>query len=96
MHSFKCYKCGTDISTSTLRLGRSESCHKCSSDLHACYQCRFYDAKSYNECREPQAERVTDKAKANYCDYFEAASATANQNNDPAEAARKKLEDLFK
>jgi hypothetical protein len=32
--------------------------------------CKFYDAKVYNECRETNADRVTDKEKANFCDYF--------------------------
>lgn len=50
--------------------GRTESCPQCGHDLHCCYQCRFYDPSYNNECREPQAERVVEKEKANFCDYF--------------------------
>ena len=32
--------------------------------------CEYYDPHSYNECREPIAERVLDKEKANFCDSF--------------------------
>jgi hypothetical protein len=32
--------------------------------------CHFYDPKSYNECKETSADRIQDKEKANYCDYF--------------------------
>ncbi len=32
--------------------------------------CRFFDQKAYNQCREPSAERIIDKEKANFCDYF--------------------------
>jgi hypothetical protein len=32
--------------------------------------CQFYDTKAYNECREPMADRITEKEKANFCDYF--------------------------
>jgi hypothetical protein len=32
--------------------------------------CHFYDVKAYNECKEPMADRITDKEKANFCDYF--------------------------
>ncbi len=32
--------------------------------------CSFYDKNSYNECKEPIADRITDKEKSNYCDYF--------------------------
>ena len=46
------------------------SCEKCSQDLHTCKHCSFYDANAYNECREPSAERVSDKEKNNLCEYF--------------------------
>jgi hypothetical protein len=32
--------------------------------------CRHYDKNSYNECRESMADRITEKEKANFCDYF--------------------------
>ncbi len=32
--------------------------------------CTFYDLKVYNECRESNADRIVDKEKANFCDYF--------------------------
>jgi hypothetical protein len=35
--------------------------------------CSFYDPRSYNECRESTAERVVDKEKANYCEFFDLA-----------------------
>jgi hypothetical protein len=33
--------------------------------------CRFYDTSVANACREPVAERVTDKTRANFCGYLE-------------------------
>jgi hypothetical protein len=32
--------------------------------------CKFFDPKVYNECHETNAERIVDKEKANFCDYF--------------------------
>jgi hypothetical protein len=32
--------------------------------------CTFFDRNSYNECREPMADRITDKEKKNFCDYY--------------------------
>ncbi len=32
--------------------------------------CKFYDIHSYNECHESIAERLVDKEKANFCDFF--------------------------
>ena len=44
--------------------------------------CAFYSETSYNECKESQADRVLDKEKANYCDYFK-----ANENLTSSEKA---------
>jgi len=38
--------------------------------------CHFYDTSSYNECKEPMANRVLDKEKANFCDFFKLAGAS--------------------
>jgi len=32
--------------------------------------CKFFDPKVYNECLETNADRIVDKEKANFCDYF--------------------------
>ncbi len=51
-------------------LSYRESCEHCHADLHACKYCKNYDSTAYNECREPQAERVIDKEKNNRCDEY--------------------------
>ena len=53
-----------------------------------------YDPKVYNECREPSAEVVREKERANFCEYFEAGSqeGAAAQKKDLLSAA----EALFK
>ena len=56
--------------------------------------CEFYDKNSYNECRESSAERVVDKEKANYCDYFKLSGK--NSGVDPKQAALDALNSLFK
>jgi hypothetical protein len=55
----------------TDRVGIREECDHCGEDVHVCRNCRFYDPAVYNECREPQAEVVLEKERANRCDYFE-------------------------
>jgi hypothetical protein len=32
--------------------------------------CDFYDQVRANQCFEPQAEKVKEKGRSNYCDYF--------------------------
>lgn len=67
--SLKCFHCGTDV-TFTDRVGIRSECEKCHSDVHVCKNCVHYDPKVYNECREPQAEVIREKDRANVCDYF--------------------------
>jgi hypothetical protein len=71
----KCFKCGQELSF-TDRVGLREECGKCRSDVHVCKNCKFYDPKVYNECKEPQAEVVMEKDRANRCEYFQAGSGT--------------------
>jgi len=49
---------------------------------------------AYHRCREPQAEWVSDKEQANFCDYFE----FGREDGRPKEKddARTRLEALFK
>ena len=69
--SYYCFKCSASVDiASASNVARRDECSKCSADLHACMNCKFYDQSAYNECREPQAERVVDKDRANFCDYF--------------------------
>lgn len=69
--SITCYKCHKEIKIeSNQDIARSEECLYCYTSLRCCHMCKFYDKNSYNECREPTAERVIDKEKANFCDFF--------------------------
>ena len=52
------------------KVARTEECPYCSRSLHCCRMCTFYDQKVYNECHESNADRIVDKEKSNFCDYF--------------------------
>lgn len=88
-----CFQCGQSIPVVGV-VGRREDCSKCGADLHVCKNCEFYDSKSYNECKEPQADRVVEKERANFCDYFSPSSG--GQTQDKAVALRAAAEALFK
>lgn len=93
---YHCFKCGTDVAVgANNQVGFKESCDKCLSDLHCCRNCSFYDNTAYNNCRESSAERVVEKEKANYCDYFRFGDGKGGKNS-AADDARKKLDDIFK
>ena len=92
-----CFHCGIEISLAPGQtIGRSDTCDKCNSDLHACLNCRHYDEKAYNNCREPQADRVLDKDRRNFCDLFSPATEARGKASPDKNAAMKKLDDLFK
>ncbi len=88
-----CPSCKTEMAISD-KVGFREECPKCRADLHVCIACHFYDATVYNECREPQADRVLTKDRANFCDYFKPGSAATVAN--PVDDAKKKLDELFR
>ncbi|MDZ4676889.1 MAG: hypothetical protein SGI74_05195 [Oligoflexia bacterium] len=71
-------------------ISRGDVCTECRFDARVCKNCEFYDALAYNECHEPAAERVIDKEKANFCDFFkpgQRASGIATKKLDPKAAA---------
>ncbi len=92
----KCFACGKLLGLSRGNVGREETCLNCGADVRVCFNCRHYDASSYNECAEPMAERVVAKDRRNFCDYFSLAGAGGKGTVDPREDARKKLDALFK
>ncbi len=88
--AIQCYKCATALSeTLKVMIARSDTCPKCMTDLRCCKMCYFYDPKSYNECREPSADRITDKEKANFCDYFKIGSGANDADKAKADALAK-------
>jgi hypothetical protein len=64
--------------------------------VHVCKQCEFYDSGVADACKEDRAETVSDKEKANFCDYFKViADAYKGAQNKQSEQARKQAEALF-
>ena len=90
-----CYKCNTKI-TDIEYISRSDTCPKCGFDLRCCRNCRFYDSGSYNDCKESQADRVTDKEKSNFCDYFTFGGGGAGSGFSGAGKKENPLDSLFK
>jgi hypothetical protein len=89
-----CHKCKKVIADGFF-VGRQSQCPSCEADLHCCFNCSFYDVGAYNDCREPQAERVLDKTRSNFCDFFRF-KQTANYSGAANLGTKDKLEDLFK
>ena len=90
-----CWNCKTEIDTRN-RIGFRDHCPRCDRAAHACLNCDFYDPAYNNQCRESMAERVVDKDRQNFCEYFAPRKGAAAGPRPAPSAARDQLEALFK
>ena len=90
-----CFHCGGQIEVKE-RVGFRDRCPACDRPLHACLNCGLHDPAYNNQCRENQAERVVDKDRANFCEYFLAATAKRPASQERAKDPRAQLDALFK
>lgn len=77
------------------KVTRSDTCPHCRSDMRCCKNCTYYDVTAHHECREPTAEFVGDKERANFCGMFKAFGGERAGANDEVASAKAKLEALF-
>jgi len=95
-HDLVCWKCGASLAELTLPLRRLDECPKCRAELHVCRMCVDYDIRVAKHCREPTAEEVSDKTRANFCDHFKPRpGAYTPPNTAEIDRARAELEKLF-
>ncbi len=91
-----CYHCGAALEPP---IHRSTLCPSCGKDAKVCRNCAFYAPGMKNDCREPSAEGVKEKDRANFCGYFrlrtEDAPAGGSSGKDRSEEARSAFDSLF-
>lgn len=91
-----CWRCGRPLGDLPLPLGRRSECPACHAELHVCRMCRHFDPAKARQCREPMAEEVKDKLRANFCDWFQPRTdAHAETGRQPAPGGRAALDALF-
>ena len=91
-----CFSCHKTVALEAgQKILKNEECSFCYAAMHSCRMCRHYDHSAYNQCREPSAERIVEKEKANYCDYFVLGSGES-QSGDPKTELMNKFNSLFK
>ena len=96
MNPFYCWKCGEKLLDEPLPLARLAECPRCRSQLHVCRMCEFFDRSVADSCKEPVADRVMDKERANFCGYLRVSSREwVPQDDSGASQARQDLEALF-
>jgi len=90
-----CAQCKKDFHL-TGSIGRGDTCPFCGADLRCCLNCRHYDTAAYNQCREPNAERVLEKDRSNFCDFFSVAAAPSDhKTTTPPSPKANPLDALF-
>jgi hypothetical protein len=95
-HNFNCWKCGASLAALSLPFNRVDECRQCKAALHACKLCEFYDVAVAKQCREPIAEEVRDKERANFCDYFTPRVILhSSKSQDDVRHAQAQLDQLF-
>jgi hypothetical protein len=92
-----CHACNNEVTVEGF-ISRSDECSHCGADVHCCLNCVNYDPYSHNRCREPQAEWVSNREKANFCDFFTPNNQTAAGRPRKAAAndAKTAFDNLFK
>jgi hypothetical protein len=95
-HDLVCWKCGAALGALTLPLRRLEECPACRAELHVCRMCVDYDTRVAKHCREPTAEEVRAKDRANFCDHFKPRPGAFTPPDAAAvHRARAELDKLF-
>ena len=91
-----CYKCKQKLDLiDSQKVLRHEECPGCGAQIRSCKMCQFYDIQSYNECKEPSAERILEKDKANFCGYYKIKGGKKN-NETSKEDLLSAADALFK
>jgi len=93
----RCFACDAEIPLAAgERVGFRDTCPRCGADAHVCLNCAHHDPGAQNQCREPQAEPVRDRDRANRCDWFRPGGAGGGHVEDERQRARRDLDSLFK
>ena len=96
-HRVHCFTCNAAVELGPgERIGFQDSCEGCGTDLHVCRNCAHHDASAYNECHEPNAERVSGRDRSNRCEYFTPGEGKGGGPAQEQARARSQLDGLFK
>jgi len=94
--SYFCHSCRRQIELEA-KPGRRDECPHCGAELHVCLNCELYDPRLTRGCREPQADEIRDRERANFCGWFSFRRGQPEGGGESeADKARKAFEAMFK
>ena len=95
-HNIACFRCGASLSALSLPFSRIDQCPECTIHLRVCKMCVNFDPTVSGQCREEDAEDVTEKEHANFCEWFKPSeSAFDPYRKSAADMAKDTLAALF-
>lgn len=96
MDELLCWRCGAALAELSPPIERRDDCPACRAQLYVCKFCEFYDPKLAKQCREPVADEVKEKERANFCGYFKPnPNAYVPADTSAANKAKADLDALF-
>jgi hypothetical protein len=87
-----CYFCGKSPDE---KITRSLLCLSCKKELRVCLNCKSYKKDAHWDCIESIQEQVTDKERANFCDYFVYVNRGDKQKQEKNLKAKNEAKDNF-
>lgn len=90
----KCWHCAREMTTAYF--GREADCPGCGKPTRVCRNCRHFAPGRPNDCIEPMAERVLDKKRANFCEFFDPTEQPVTDKRTAVPDLLQNAEDLFK
>lgn len=94
-YNIMCWFCG-DNPAGFSKVSRYDVCQNCGRDLKVCKNCVFFSPGAYNDCSEPQAERITDKERSNFCEYFTYKAIRKEVSDKKVSDSKSAFDALFK
>ncbi len=95
-HDLVCWKCGSSLSALSLPFMRADACPKCRAELHVARCVSIMTPGFAKHCREPTADEVSDKTRANFCGHYKPrAAAYTPPNTAEINKSLSELEKLF-
>ena len=75
-----CWKCNKELKSN--EVFRTTECPECHAQLHSCKGCKFYAPGNHFDCKETVDDPISDKERANFCDYFSPIMTGSNKGAD--------------
>ncbi len=91
-----CHHCGSQFPEG-MAVFRTSECPSYAYYIRVCRNCTHFAPGSHWDCRETVSDQVTDKERANFCDWFKLSTVSGDRSDaqKKVEQARRGFSSLF-